>query len=162
MRSGAGPRHIAFHPTRAVAWILNELDSTITSCRWDGRWGILMLFEVTSALPGDFTGDNQTAEIEFVAASRTLYLSNRGHDSVAMFRVNRTTGMPRSIGWKPIGGKDPRLFVLDPGGRSLYVANLSSDTIRCFHMDERTGALSTTHEILKAPSPCAIAFVSSD
>ena len=161
-RSGAGPRHMAFHPTRAAAWVLNELDSTITTCRWDGRWGILMPFVVTSALPGGFTGDNQTAEIEFVAASSTLYVSNRGHDSVAMFRVNRTTGVPRPIGWQPIGGKDPRLFVLDPGGRSLYAANLSSDTIRCFHMDERTGALSTTRQIIKAPSPCAIAFVSSD
>ena len=121
-----------------------------------------MPFEVASALPGDFTGNNQTAEIEFVAASSTLYVSNRGHDSVAMFRVNRTTGVPRPIGWKPIGGKDPRLFVLDPGGRSLYAANLSSDTIRCFRMDEKTGALSTTRQIIKAPSPCAIAFVSSD
>ena len=158
-RSGAGPRHMAFHPNNPVAWILNELDSTLTTCRWDGAKNILAPVEVTSTLPGDFTGDNQTAEIEFVAASNTLYISNRGHDSIALFRVNRTTGVPKAIGWQPTGGEDPRLFVLDPAGRFLYVANLSSGTIKRLELDAKTGALTTTRQIIKTPSPCAIAFV---
>ena len=158
-RSGAGPRHMAFHPTREFAWVLNELDSTITTCRWDGTKGILAPVEVTSTLPGDFTGDNQTAEIEFLAASNTLYVSNRGHDSIAMFRVNRSTGVPKAIGWQSTGGEDPRLFMLDPTGRSLYVANLSSSTIKRFDIDSKSGVLGTTRQIIKTPSPCAIAFV---
>jgi 6-phosphogluconolactonase (cycloisomerase 2 family) len=158
-RSGAGPRHVAFHPTRAFAWILNELDSTITTCLWDGARGILTPIEVASALPGDFTGDNQTAEIEFVSASNTLYVSNRGHDSIAMFRVNRTTGIPRPIGWQPVGGRSPRFFALDPGGRSLFAANWKSGTIKRFSMNSKSGALCATRQTIKTPSPCAIAFV---
>ena len=158
-RGGVGPRHMAFHPNNPVAWVLNELDSTITTCRWDGAKGILAPVEVTSTLPGDFTGDNQTAEIAFVAASNTLYISNRGHDSIALFGVNRVTGVPKAIGWQPTGGRDPRLFVLGPAGRSLYAANLSSGTIKRFELDAKNGALTTTRQIIKTPSPCAIAFV---
>ena len=150
---------MTFHPNRAVAWVLNELDSTITTCRWDGRRGILAPVEVTLVLPGEFTGDNQTAEIEFVAATNTLYVSNRGHDSIALFRVNRGTGVPRPSGWQSTGGKDPRFFVLGPTGRSLYAAVLASDAIKRFDMDSKSGALSSTRQIIKTPSPCAIAFV---
>lgn len=158
-RSGAGPRHMAFHPSRPFAWVLNELDSTVTTCRWDGARGRLTPVEVTSTLPGDFTGDNQTAEIEFAAASNTLYVSNRGHDSITLFRVSRATGIPRPIGWQPTGGRDPRLFVLGPGGRFLYAANLSSHTVKRFNRDAKSGVLTATRHTVRTASPCAIAFV---
>ena len=161
-RSGAGPRHMAFHPSRPVAWVLNELDSTITTCRWDAVRGRMAPIEVTSALPGDFTGDNQTAEIEFMARSNTLYVSNRGHDSIALFRVSRTTGVPRPIGWQPTGGSYPRFFGVDPTRRFLYAANMESDAIKRFDVDARSGLLSRTRQTIRTASPVAIAFVAGD
>jgi len=103
-RCGAGPRHAAFHPALPVAWVLNELDGTVTTYDWNPRRGTLSPVEVSMTLPGDFTGDNQTSEIAFAASSSTLYVSNRGHDSIALFRVNRTTGRLTPTGWAPTGG----------------------------------------------------------
>jgi 6-phosphogluconolactonase (cycloisomerase 2 family) len=153
---------MAFHPKLPVAWVLNELDSTLTTCLWDETKGVLSPLDVTSTLPGDFAGDNQTAEIEFVAATNTLYASNRGHNSIVSFRINRTTGMPRLIGWQPSGGDSPRFFAPGPDGQSLMVANWKSDAIKRFDMDTRSGALTPTRQTIKTPSPIAIAFVRGD
>lgn len=161
-RSGAGPRHVAFHPNQPFAWVLNELDSTLTSCHWNPARGILEPFDVTSTLPGDFTGDNQAAEIEFVAATGILYASNRGHESIAMFRINRKTGVPRLIGWQPTGGNYPRFFGIDPTRRFLYAANMISGTIKRFDMDARTGALQPSRQITRTASPVTIAFVAGE
>lgn len=158
-RSGAGPRHVAFHPGRPVAWVLNELDSTISTQGWDARSGTLSPRDVISTLPGDFTGDNQASEIAFSAKTSTLYASNRGHDSIAMFRVNRADGGLRPIGWQASGGKVPRFFAFDPSGRFLYVAHLRSHTIRRFDVDMRSGALTPSRQIVKTESPCSIVFV---
>lgn len=158
-RDGAGPRHVAFHPSRPMAWVLNELDSTLTTCRWDGKNGVLSPINVTLTVPGDFTGDNQTSEIEFVASSNTLYVSNRGHNSLTMFRINRTTGLPKLIGWQNTGGKGPRFFGFDPSGRFLYAAHLRSHTIKRFAVDARSGALTAAGQAVATPSPCAIEFV---
>ena len=158
-RSGAGPRHVAFHPDLPIAWVLNELDSTVTTHSWNGKSGKLTPLEVISTLPGDFTADNQTAEIEFVPRTNTLYVSNRGHNSIAMFRVNRASGGLRLIGWQATGGTAPRFFGFDTSGGFLYAANLRSHTIRRFDVDMRTGALTPTRQIVKTESPCAIVFV---
>jgi len=159
VRSGSGPRHMAFHPNLPVAWVLNELNSTLTTCHWNGRRGALSPIEVVSTLPGDFTDDTQTAEIEFIDATSTLYISNRGHNSIVLFRVNRTTGLPRLIGWQPSGGGSPRFFAPDPDGRSLFVGNWKSGTIRRLDMESKSGALTLTRQTVKTPSPCAIVFI---
>ncbi len=158
-RDGAGPRHVAFHPRLPVAWVLNELDSTLTTYAWNGKSGTLRPLEVTLTLPGDYTAGNQTSEIEFVARTNTLYVSNRGHNSLTVFRVNRTTGHPSLIGWQGTLGKGPRFFDLDPAGRFLYAANLRSHAIRRFAVDPRSGALTPAGRAAATPSPCAIAFV---
>lgn len=158
-RAGSGPRHMAFHPELSVAWVLNELDSTVTTCRWNGRTGVLSPIEVTLTLPGDFTGDNQTSEIEYVARSNRLYISNRGHDSIAMFRPDRKTGRLKLLGWEKSGGKIPRFFGFDPAGKFFYVANLRGNNIVRFAVDPRTGALKRSGTACRTNSPCAIAFV---
>lgn len=161
-RSGAGPRHIAFHPSRPIAWVANELDSTVTTCHWNGTRGALSPIEVISTLPGDFTADNQVAEIAFSASTSMLYVSNRGHDSIAMFRINRKTGIPRLAGWQGTGGRYPRFFTLDPTGRSLYVANMESNTIKRFSLDTRNGRLKPSRQSVRTASPVTIAFVAPD
>lgn len=157
-RSGAGPRHMVFHPRRNVAWVANELDSTVTTCRWNERRGTLSPIAVTSTLPGEFTGDNQVAEIAFVVSTGSLYVSNRGQDCLALFRVDRRTGVPKPIGWQPCGGKYPRFFTLDPTGKFFYVANMADDRIRRFGRVPRTGQLKPSRQIVRTASPVTIAF----
>jgi 6-phosphogluconolactonase len=161
-RSGAGPRHVAFHPTRPIAWVANELDSTVTTYHWNGTRGVLSPVDVVSTLPGDFTADNQAAEIAFMPSTSTLYVSNRGHESIALYRVNRTTGVPRAMGWQPSGGKYPRYFGLDSTGRFLYAANMESNAIKRFQMDARSGRLSPTRQTSRTASPVTMAFVAAE
>jgi 6-phosphogluconolactonase (cycloisomerase 2 family) len=157
-RAGAGPRHVAFHPARPFAWVVNELDSTIASYRWDGKQGTLMLIDVVSTLPGDFAGDSTAAEIAFSPATNTLYASNRGHDSIALYRVNRITGRLTSTGWMPSGGRHPRYFCFDPSGTILCVANEQSDTLVTFAVQTRSGALRPFNGSVGNASPVTIAF----
>ena len=159
-RAGAGPRHVAFHPSRPIAWVANELDSTVSTYRWDNRRGTLAPLNVISALPGDFNGDSIASEIAFVQATNTLYVSNRGHDSIAMFQVNPKTGLIRPIGWEPCGGRHPRFFGIDPSGRFLFVANEQEDTVVQFRMIAGSGQLRRTGRIVQTLSPVTIVFTS--
>jgi len=157
-RNGAGPRHIAFHPGRPVAWVLNELDSTVMTCRWNAARGALTPVDVVSTLPGDFVGDNLAAEILFVPSAGALYVSNRGHDSIVRFRVSRTDGRPRPAGWHHTGGEKPRFFALGPPGRVLYAANETGDSITRFRLDPQSGVLTPLRRAIPVASPVTIAF----
>ena len=157
-RPGAGPRHIAFHPKLPVAWVLNEQDSTVTTCRWNARAGVLAPMDVSLALPGDFVGDSTAAEIAYCAGAATLYTSNRGHDSITIFKVDQKTGMLRLVGWECRGVNWPRFIGLDPGGRFLCCANEKGDTVTPFRVDWRTGRLAPLGRKIPVKSPVSIAF----
>src|SRR5262249_13024851 len=100
-RPGAGPRHLAFHPKLPIVWVLNELDSTTATYRWDAERGTLTPIQVITTLPTDFTGYSTTAEIAVSPDSRFVYCSNRGHDSVAVYAADERDGLLTSIGWQP-------------------------------------------------------------
>jgi len=80
-------------------------------------------------LPPSFTGHNTTSEIAVGRSGRVVYGSNRGHDSIAVFAVDETSGVLTPVGWEPSQGKTPRCFALDPAGLFLYAANQGSDTM---------------------------------
>jgi 6-phosphogluconolactonase (cycloisomerase 2 family) len=157
-RSGAGPRHAGFHPTGPYAYVLNELDSTLTTYRFDAERGSLSPREVVTTLPPDFTGDNTTSEIAIAPSGRFVYGSNRGHDSIAIFRVDESTGTLHPVGWEPTQGKTPRFIALDPAGAFLYAANQDSDTIVSFRVDPRAGTLTPTGQVVRVGSPSSIVF----
>jgi 6-phosphogluconolactonase len=157
-RSGAAPRHVAFHPTQPYAYVINELDSTITAYQFDPDKGVLRPIQIVTTLPSTYTGNNTGAEIAVAPSGRFLYASNRGHDSIALFAVEPSTGLLTSIGWEPTRGRTPRFFGLDPSGTHLYAANQNSDTVVIFRIDETTGKLSPTSQIVKVASPTTIAF----
>jgi 6-phosphogluconolactonase len=158
-RPGAGPRHLAFHPRLAIAWVLNELDSTIATYRWDAERGTLVPLQVTTTLPPDFTGASTSAEIAVAPDGRHVYASNRGHDSVAIYAADATHGRLRSIGWQLTQGRGPRFIGLDPGGRYLHAANEQSDTVVTFRVDVGSGTLAATGQVIANGSPVAIAFL---
>lgn len=155
---GAGPRHAAFHPHLPYAYIINELDSTITTFGYDAERGRLDPRQRVSTLPPGYTGASATAEIAVAPSGRFLYGSNRGHDSIAIFAIDQSTGTLASVGWQPCGGKTPRFFALDPSGSFLYSANQGSDTIVAFRVDQATGALAPTGHVVQTGSPVCIAF----
>ncbi len=157
-RAGAGPRHIAFHPTRPFAYLSNELDSSIGAYAWNCAAGTLQPLQILPATPPSFTEDNTTAGIVITTSGRFVYMSNRGHDSIAAFAVDPATGLLTSIGWTPTQGKQPRFITLDPEGRFLLAANELSDTIVTFRIDEATGALAPTNDSVQTPSPTCICF----
>jgi 6-phosphogluconolactonase (cycloisomerase 2 family) len=157
-REGAGPRHVTFHPSNAYAYVVNELDSTVTAYKFDANSGSLTPFQILTTLPDSFVANSRAAEIAIAPNGRFVYASNRGHDSVAVFRVEQTTGRLAHAGWHESRGKTPRFFAFDAAGRFLYVANEDSDTIVAFNADASSGKLSPTGEIVHTGSPVCIVF----
>ena len=128
-RDGSGPRHITFHPTNNFAYVVNELDSTVTAHRFDQATGKLTPFQIVSTLPDTFVGDSRASEIDMSHDGKILYVSNRGHDSVATFGIDQTTGRVTALSWADSQGKTPRFFAMEPSGRWLFVADEDSDRI---------------------------------
>jgi len=157
-REGAGPRHIAFHPTLPFAYLANELDSTIATCAWDSAKGVLKPLQILPSTPAAFVEDNTTAEIAVTRSGKFVYISNRGHDSIACFAVDMATGLLTPRAWESTQGKQPRFFALDPSETFLYAANENSDTIVSFRIDAETGRLTPTGQSVKTGSPTCIVF----
>jgi 6-phosphogluconolactonase (cycloisomerase 2 family) len=157
-RPGAAPRHADVHPRAPYAYVNNELDSTVTTYQFDPDAGVLEPLQTISTVPADFTAKNTTAEIAVARSGHFVYVSNRGHDSVAIFAVDPASGLLSTVGWEPAQGKTPRFFALDPAGASLYVANQNSDTIVAFRVDPATGRLTPTGQVIRTPSPSSIVF----
>ncbi len=155
---GAGPRHIAFHPTNRYAYVINELGSTIDVFAWDATRGTLARLQTIATLPAGFTGKSTTAEILVHPSGRFVYGSNRGHDSIAMFAVDETSGQLTALGHAPTQGKDPRSITLDPAGVYLLAANQNSDTVITFRIDQTTGRLTATGGIAPIPTPVCLLF----
>jgi 6-phosphogluconolactonase len=158
--AGAGPRHFAFHPSGRFGYAVNELDLTVTALAFDGQAGTLTPVEAVSTLPADVTerAGFSTAEVVVHPTGRFVYASNRGHDSIAQYEVDGTTGRLRFRGVEPIRGKTPRNFVLAPGGRFLLAAGQGSDTVTVFAIDEATGGLTFTGTSIIVPTPMCIRF----
>ena len=156
---GAAPRHAAFHPTLPRAYVINELDSTLTTYAWDAERGALEQLQVISTLPPGFTSRNTTAEIAVAPSGRFVYGSNRGHNSIVVLAVDPEQGTLTPIDWTSTQGDKPRYFGLDPAGRFLYAANQDSDTIVTFRVDSESGRLTPTGQVIQSGSPVCIVFV---
>lgn len=156
LKPGAGPRHLTFDRAGRRVYVLNELDSTVTVFTRTTRSGALGELKTYPMLPADFNGENTGADIHLTPDERFLYCSNRGHDSIAAFRVDARTGALTPTGHTPTGGKTPRNFAVDPTGRFLLVANQRSDSVVTFRIDASTGALSPTGHAADIPSPVCL------
>ncbi|WP_245777957.1 lactonase family protein [Lentzea xinjiangensis] len=153
---GAGPRHIAFHPDGKRAYVANELDSTIVACAYaDGR---LTPGQVLETAPPSAVR-NYPAEVVVSGDGRFVYLSNRGHDSVAQFAVDGA-GLAL-VGHTPVGGKYPRHITFDPSGRWLFAANQNSNLVTSFAVDAATGRLTPSGTPLRTEIPVCVLPVRS-
>jgi|SRR5580658_1284345 6-phosphogluconolactonase len=155
---GAGPRHFAFHPNGHFAYVINEMQSSVTAFSYDGTAGVLHPLQTISTLPKGFSGENTDAEIQVHPSGKFLYASNRGHDSIAVFAIDATKGTLTLVEYVPTG-KTPRSFELDPAGKMLMAANEKSNNVVVFGIDQQTGRLTPTGQALDVAEPVCVKFV---
>jgi 6-phosphogluconolactonase len=148
---GTGPRHLVFHPSRPVAYVANEQGGSVTSYQFDAKAGTLQPLQTVSTLPADFRGTNACAEIRVHPSGKFLYVSNRGHDSIACFALDGQ-GKVAALGQEPTE-KTPRSFDLDPSGKYLLAAGESSGKLAAYRVDGTSGRLTRqeTYEVGRMP-----------
>ena len=159
-RPGAGPRHAWFHPNGRFLYVINELDSTLAVFAWDPEHGALHEIDHASTLPEGYTGQNTTAQVVVHPSGQFVYGSNRGHDSIAIFAIDQSTGKLTPRGHESTQGHTPRNFNIDPEGRFLFAANQDSDSIVGFHIDGGSGQLAPTGQVVSVGSPTCVLFQS--
>jgi len=159
LTAGAGPRHLTFHPSGKYLYVISELDSTMTSFKYNELIGTLTLIETVSTLPGDFTGTSYCADAHVSASGRFLYGSNRGHNSIVVFEIDPETGKLKLIEHTSTGGDWPRNFTIAPTNKLLLVANQRSDNVVTFNIDQTTGRLTPTGHNEQIPSPVCLKFL---
>ncbi|WP_416069378.1 lactonase family protein [Streptomyces alfalfae] len=155
LRPGAGPRHLAFHPSGRFAYLANELDDTVVVCAYDPGSGRLTPGEPQPT--GSGGGANYPAQFVVTRKGRFAFLANRGHDSVARYAVERAGARLRLLGTVAVEGDFPRHLALSPSERLLFTANQKSDSVSVFRVDAGTGALRLAGKPFGAPvAVCAL------
>jgi 6-phosphogluconolactonase len=158
-RPGAGPRHVAFHPSGKFVYLINELDCTIVAFSFNRDSGLLEELQNVPTLPADFHGANSCADLQVGPAGNFLYGSNRGHDSIVIYKIDTQTGRLSYVGHESTRGRNPRSFAIDPTGTFMLAANQSSDNLVPFLINPRTGGLEATGQIIEVPTPVCVKAV---
>jgi 6-phosphogluconolactonase len=155
----SGPRHFAFHPDGRHAYVINEIKCTVTAFTYDPARGELKDFQTLSTLPGALEPSYSTAEVQVHPSGKFLYGSNRGHDTIAIFTIEKESGRLTAIGHQPTGGKTPRNFGIDPTGAFLIAANQDSDSLVVFRIDPQSGKLEPTGYTAEVPMPVCVKMI---
>jgi 6-phosphogluconolactonase len=153
---GAGPRHFTFNADGSLLYTINELNSTVTVFKKQGN--NYEPIETHSTLAADFVGKSFCADIHLSQDGKFLYGSNRGENTIVIFRIDQTTGTLQLVGRESVRGDWPRNFTLDPTGKFLLVANQKSNNITVFERDAALGTLSYLNEF-SLPSPVCLEFL---
>jgi 6-phosphogluconolactonase len=154
--NGAGPRHLAFHPSAPFAYLINELDDTMTMLAFDDGPGTLTTMQTLSTLPAGVSGaGNSCAELAVSPDGQFLYGSNRGHDSIVVYALDVQSGMMTLLDHTTTDIDTPRSFAIDPGGNVLLVANQGSNTVASFAI----GATGLLTHLVTTPMPASPPFV---
>ncbi len=155
MADGAGPRHLTFHPNNKWIYVLNELNNTVSLVKENE--GSYFINSSISMLPSDFTEFTKAADIHVSKDGEFLYASNRGHESIVIYKVNSENGGLKLVGFESVKGKNPRNFSLSPNNDFMLVANQDTNNIISFKRDSKTGLLTFVDEI-SALTPVCILF----
>jgi len=159
VKDGAGPRHLAFHPHGRYAYLINELDSTLVVFAYDKKNGTLKEIQTVPTLPKHFAGASTCADVQVTPSGTFTYGSNRGHDSIVIYKIDQSTGKLTYVDHESTQGKTPRNFAIDPTGGFLLAANQDTDTIVTFRIDLKSGKLSPTGNVTKVPTPVCIKMI---
>jgi len=159
LKPGSGPRHVAFHPSGKFAYVINELACTVTAFAYEPAAGALSEIQTIATLPRDFTGESTCAEVRVHPNGKFLYGSNRGHDSIAVYRIDPAKGTLTLVEFETTDIKTPRNFNIDPTGMFCLVANQGSDSVVVFRIDQATGALEPAGHRISVGRPVCIRFL---
>ena len=161
LEPGSGPRHFDFHPDGKFAYVINEIKQTVTAFRYNAKRGRLRTLQTLSTVPHPVDG-NSTAEVLVHPTGQFLYGSNRGHNSIAMFRINKKNGKLTALGHESTRGSTPRNFGIDPTGQFLLAANQQSDNVAVFRINQETGKLKFTGNEIKLSKPVCVRMILQD
>jgi len=159
VKAGSGPRHFTFHPSGKYAYVINEMACSVTAFNWNAKKGTLTEIETVTTLPEPVKRGYSTAEVVAHPNGRFVYGSNRGHNTIAVFRVDAATGKLTTVEHKSTQGGVPRNFAIDPTGQFLIAANQDTHTIVLFRINQSSGALEQVGAPVKAPAPVCIRYV---
>jgi 6-phosphogluconolactonase len=159
VKPGLGPRHFTFGRGARFAYVVCEMGSSVVVFAYDSAKGSLTPVQTVSTLPADFSGEDNSAEIQVGRSGRFLYASNRGHDSITVFAIDPAKGTLTSIQVVSTKGNIPRNFVIDPAGKYLIVANQKSNQMVVFAINQKTGQLTPTGQAVDVTAPVSILFV---
>jgi 6-phosphogluconolactonase len=154
---GSGPRRLQLHPNGKFLYLNHETDSRVSVFEVNG--GNLKEIQSLSTLPPDYKGNNSTAEIQIDRKGRFLYVSNRGHDSVALYTVDPLNGTLTWVENIPTLGRTPRNITIDPTNSYLFAANQGGDNVVVFRIDHRTGHLTPAGTQVQVSQPGGIYLV---
>ncbi|MET9375887.1 lactonase family protein [Streptomyces sp. NPDC002992] len=157
LRPGTGPRHLAFHPDGTHAYVLNELEPTLTVCRWDAAAGTLTPVAETPVVPEGATGPSYPSEVVVAPDGRFLWAAVRGDDTIAVLALDPDGEKAVLVATVPCGGRWPRDLALDPSGRRLYAANERSGDVTWFDIDAQSGVPRRAGAI-EAPAASCVVF----
>ncbi len=158
LEPGSGPRHFGFHPSGKFAYVINEMKQTVTAFRYNPMRGQLKTLQTLSTVPHPVKG-NSTAEVLVHPSGRFLYGSNRGHNSIAMFRIEEKSGELTALGHEPTRGSTPRNFGIDPTGQFLLAANQQTDNVAVFRINKDSGKLKFTGNEIKLSKPVCVRMI---
>jgi 6-phosphogluconolactonase len=153
--AGAGPRHLTFHPNGKLVYVINEISNTLSVFDYNAETGVLTDKQAISTVPADFKGTSHTADVKITPNGRFLYGTNRGHDSIAAYRIG-DDGKLTLIGIEPSLGKGPQNLAILPGGELLLCANMPGNNVVAFRIDPQTGVLKSVGEPVAITSPSCI------
>ncbi len=161
LKPGAGPRHLSFHPNGRFAYVINEIDLTVTAFALGPKDGALTEVQTLSTLPAGVAAlpAYSTAEVQVHPSGRFLYGSNRGHDSLTVFAIDEATGKLTFVQNEPTQGSTPRGFGIDPTGAYLLAGNQRSDSVVVFRIDPKSGRLTATGAKIDVGLPVSVVFV---
>ncbi|MDG2358821.1 MAG: lactonase family protein [Planctomycetaceae bacterium] len=155
---GSGPRHLTFHPNGKSVYLINELKNTVTYFDYEPQSGKLTTQQTISTLPADFDGVTHTADVKITPNGKFLYGTNRGHDSIACYRIG-DDGMLRMIKIQPSMGKGPQNLLVTPDGQWLICANMPGNNVIVFKINSETGELTATGEPVTVPMASCIRWL---
>jgi 6-phosphogluconolactonase len=158
MKPGSGPRHITFHPNGRHVYVINELANTVTCFHYAADSGSLAELQTLSTLPAGFTGKSYTADLKITPDGRFLYGTNRGHDSIASYRIDES-GSLTLISIDPSLGKGPQNLLVAPDGRWLFCANMPGNSVVVFRIDAANGRITATGTPVEMPMPSCIRWI---
>jgi 6-phosphogluconolactonase len=158
-RSGSGPRHMVFRPDGKFAYVINELNSTVTTYLYESPAGKLNEVQTVSSLPEYYDGPNTAAEVDIHPTGRYLYVSNRGNNTVILFNVDAEKGTLTYVEEQGTGGNTPRHFGIQPSAEHLVIANQDTDQLLASRIDAGNGRLKPSGLFAVCPSPACAKFL---